>query len=287
MEQTKGWYRSGKALLEQMKKGCVSPRELSLWYLGQAGFALALGGQRVLLDPVFADMKDQSGASRRNYPAPFEAKDAAFADWIFCTHDHGDHLNLDTLLPIAKAQPTTVFVVPEPAWEKVVEAGLSADKIIGAKAGEPIIMGQLCCTPVPAAHESYETDSQGNFCCLGYHFSFADHFGPSLYHCGDTVLTRRLVDDLRALGKLDVLLAPINGADLKRREQGIIGNMNPREAADLSQMVGAELTIPYHYDMIMGNTENPLAFASAMERWYPDQPYQIPRLGERILYRRE
>ena len=45
-----------------------------------------------------------------------------------------------------------------------------------------------------------------------------------------------------------------------------MGNMNSREACWFASEIGADLTIPLHYDMIGGNEENPLIFADYMER---------------------
>ena len=62
-----------------------------------------------------------------------------------------------------------------------------------------------------------------------------------------------------------------------------MGNMNSREACWFASEIGADLTIPLHYDMIGGNEENPLVFADYMERYYPEKKYHIFRLGERYI----
>ena len=51
--------------------------------------------------------------------------------------------------------------------------------------------------------------------------------------------------------------------------------MNSREACWFASEIGADLTIPLHYDMIGGNEENPLVFADYMERYYPEKKYHI------------
>ena len=78
-------------------------------------------------------------------------------------------------------------------------------------------------------------------------------------------------------------MLPINGRDLERNEQDIVGNMNSREACWFASEIKADLTIPLHYDMIGGNEENPLVFADYMERYYPEKKYHIFRLGERYI----
>ena len=99
----------------------------------------------------------------------------------------------------------------------------------------------------------------------------------------DTVVTRELIQKLQKAQGIDAAMLPINGRDLERNEQDIVGNMNSREACWFASEINADLTIPLHYDMIGGNEENPLVFADYMERYYPEKKYHIFRLGERYI----
>ena len=47
-----------------------------------------------------------------------------------------------------------------------------------------------------------------------------------------------------------------------------MGNLTPREAADLAAANGADLVIPMHYDM-SGNTQMPGIFIDYLRRRYP------------------
>ena len=58
--------------------------------------------------------------------------------------------------------------------------------------------------------------------------------------------------------------------------------MTYQEAADLAGAVRPGLTIPTHFDMFAGNTENPQLFADYMAVKYPDLPVRICRYGDRI-----
>ena len=46
----------------------------------------------------------------------------------------------------------------------------------------------------------------------------------------------------------------------------------------------ADLTIPTHFDMIEGNTIDPLIFAGELMEQNPAARWHIPALGERVLY---
>ena len=107
----------------------------------------------------------------------------------------------------------------------------------------------------------------------------------TLFHGGDMVETERTLSDL-APYSIDVACLPINGADWKRRAEGTIGNMNARDAANVSAAIGADLLIPMHYDLFAANDENPAVLADYLHRYYRDQKYHVMAHGECFLYRK-
>ena len=101
---------------------------------------------------------------------------------------------------------------------------------------------------------------------------------------GDTYLTPHLYETLQALPRPDLLLAPINGQDFFRTQRNCIGNLEAEEAAQLAVRLGAVCTIPTHYDMVQGNTVDPLRFAAALRQLDPAACFALPALGERLLF---
>ena len=174
------------------------------------------------------------------------------------------------------------IVVPAPAVEKALSVGVPEGQVIAAHAEQPILMpdGSIC-TPIPAAHEEYELDKNGDQKSLSYILQTSN--GMKLFHAGDTVITPELTERLQKENGITVALLPINGADYKRRRRGVIGNMNSREAADLAADINTDLVIPCHYDMVFGNGENPLHFAEYMQTYYPGGKFHMMSLGERFL----
>ncbi len=284
MEQRRNWYKQGPALLSELSNTFFPEKIAALWYLGQSGFGLKIKDLLVFFDPVFADLQGVDGTTRRYYPAPFSPEEAVQAgvSFVFCSHDHLDHLQPETVAPMAKAQPKLKIVVPAPSVKKAISIGVPENQIIAAHADQPIQLLDGCiCTPIPAAHETYERDENGDYKALSYIFQTSD--GMKLFHAGDTVVTPELIERLRWEHGLDVALLPINGADYKRRLQGVIGNMNSREAADLASDIDVDLVIPCHYDMVFQNCEDPLHFAEYMQTYYPGRKFHMLSLGERFL----
>ena len=251
-----------------------------MWYIGQMGMILKWKGIVLCIDPVLGAMPGENGEDRRNYPVPFLPEELR-ADYVFCTHDHGDHMHQETLVKLARRNPQMKIVLPLPLVEKALSFGISKDQLFGLCQDQEVTLEEgIQVNPAATAHEAYQFDQEGHSLTLGYEIRLGDH---RFFHSGDTIVTRELIDKLQKSHGIDAAMIPINGRDLERSERDIVGNMNSREACLFASTIGADLTIPLHYDMIGGNEENPLIFADYMERYYPEKKYHIFRLGERYI----
>jgi len=278
------WVRSGRELLQDIDQAAVPPGFLYLWYLGQMSLVIKGAGLIVYIDPYLVHPRAQDPLGRvvspLKFPPPFAAEEVHHATVVLGTHNHSDHINIPTLKGIFAGSPEARFVVPAPHKELLVSAGIPAASVMEAVAGETLAYRELQVIPLPAAHEELEQDEEGRFVSLCYLIRLN---GVTLFHGGDTVEYPGLVTSLREYA-VDICFLPINGRDLRRREQGIIGNMNFREAADAGRAAGARLLIPGHYDLFPTNSENPAFFADYLYRTYPDQPFKIMVPGERLVY---
>jgi len=221
------------------------------WY-GQAGFRLAAGDSRVLIDPFLTDRHD------RRYPPPATAADFADVTLVLCTHEHVDHMDLPFLHELCVVSPRARIVVPAPVVEIAASAGLDRARLTGAKPGTELSDRDVTVHPVPALHGiggdqpvAYEfTADAGPARYLGYVIELG---GIRFYHAGDGLVYPELPAAVSALAP-DVLMLPINGRDHMRESAGIVGNMNETEAAWLCAQVDPSYVIPMHYDAIEGNT---------------------------------
>ncbi|AEF82269.1 MBL fold metallo-hydrolase [Leadbettera azotonutricia] len=280
------WYKQGQALLDEIRGSKPNPNSAHIWFLGQHGFALNLGGETLYFDVILNDFLDAQGKSRRCFDAPFGPQEPQKADYVFCTHDHSDHLNLETLIPLAKACPKARFIVPNPSRDKLIRAGIDESRVIGAKAGEKTSLGGIVVHPVAAVHTRFiqdeaEQDANGDCTSLGFVIE-AD--GLKIYHPGDTWVTTALVETLKALGPLDIAMLPINGTDWMRTAEDCIGNMSAIDSVKLAMAIPIDLVIPTHYNMFSNNSENPALFADYMYRLCPWKRFHISALGEKFIY---
>jgi L-ascorbate metabolism protein UlaG (beta-lactamase superfamily) len=274
------WHKRGADLLEEIDRTAVPPGFVALWFLGQASLVIKGAGPVVYIDPFFSLYPDEHGISKREYPPPFDPGMVKHADWVFCTHDHIDHLDPATLGPMAASSPRARFVVPAPLSGTLERFGIGRSRIVPARAGVRMELDGLDMTPVAAAHEEYQLDENGDHRCLGYAITMNN---ATVFHAGDAVETPELVDTLRSL-RIDIACLPINGADWKRRRSGIVGNMNARDAANIGAASGADLVVPLHWDLFARNGENPAVFVDYMTRLHPDRKFKVMVPGERLLY---
>jgi L-ascorbate metabolism protein UlaG (beta-lactamase superfamily) len=217
---------------------------------------------------------------KRRVPPLLAAGDLAHAAIICGTHDHSDHIDRPQWPAIAAAAPQARFVVPAPLLPRLAEElKLPPERFLAARAGQPLTLGEVEIHPLPAAHELLEPDpATGDYRFLGL---ILKGHGVTLYHAGDTCLYEGLHGWLRR-HRPDAMLLPINGRDAVRLRRNCIGNLTYQEAADLAGALAPRLTIPTHFEMFAGNTENPQLFADYMAVKYPHLAAQIPQHGEQI-----
>ena len=277
------WYKKGTDLLREID-GAKTDEGVSLWFLGQLGFVIKIKETVIYIDALLNDFSDGKG-NGRIYEPPFLTNDGVRADYFICTHNHGDHLNLKTLLPQSRANPQTRFIVPSSSRVVLTSAGIEEDLVIGAKEGEVIHLSEgIDLFPVAAAHPVYEHDLNGNYTCLGY---VIRGNGVCLYHAGDTMVTPQLLETLEKFKPIDIAILPINGEDWERTAQGIIGNMNVEDAVRFVRALEIDLAVPAHYDMMNNNCVNPARFTDEMYRTCPQKKHHIFALGEQFHYYKE
>jgi L-ascorbate metabolism protein UlaG (beta-lactamase superfamily) len=270
------------SVYRQFKTTALSGEAIALWSLGQEGFLVKWQETTVLFDPYLSNWVFELAGSpwERAFESPLLPGECLEVDYVVCSHHHEDHMDKLTLTEIGKSAATK-FVVPRAHLGLMKEWGFADEQLIGISHGEMLrLEGELTLEAHAAKHEEFETDEAGEHLFLSYVAAFGD---IKLLHAGDTVGFPELEDWLKPQG-IDVALLPINGRDYARRRKGIVGNMNYREAADLSAAIGAKLTVPMHYGLFAHNDENPSYFVDYMYKQYPYSRIHLFVPGERFIY---
>ena len=263
-------------LLKEIDQYINDNHHFHLWWLGQSGYLLLWKGKRVLIDPYLSDsLTEKYAATNKPHVRMSERviDPSLLKDILIVTssHNHTDHLDGGTLIPVIKNNPGIRFIIPE-ANRKFVADRIKqpGDFPIGLNAGATITFDEFTFHGIPARHNEIEKDEKGLCKFMGYVIRFG---GWTIYHSGDTLLYDGMAETLKPFA-VDVAILPINGNDPAR---GVAGNLNAKEAAALGKEVAARVVIPCHYDMFTFNTADPASFIHEAEMIL--QPHHVLPIG--------
>ncbi len=270
-------FQKNEALLNDIKN-CKNTEGVQIWWLGQSGFLISWQGKNVLFDPYLSDSltikyADTKKPHVRISELVINPADLDMIDIVTSSHNHTDHLDADTLIPLLKANPNMAFVIPEANRAFIANrVQCPLDMPYGLSDVDTLKLNGFTFTGVPAAHNDVERDKNGKLKYMGFVVQFGNY---SVYHSGDTLLYEGMVDILKPFN-LDIAFLPING---NKPERGVAGNLDCAEAAELGKQIGAKCVIPHHYDMFEFNTADVEYFVKEAEKRGIE--YKVLRIGER------
>ncbi len=219
---------------------------MKITYIGHAGFKIE--------DDVIAFFDPWLSAPT----SKMKIEDIEKCNFVFVTHDHGDH-GLDEGIEIAKKTNATfvsIFELSNIASEKGVK------NTFGMNIGGSYTLGNTKITMTQALHSST------NGSPIGFIVKFASH---TIYHPGDT----GLFGDMKLLGEIyhpDVALLPI----------GSTFTMGPKEAAIAAKLLDVRHVIPMHYNTFPVIEQDPNEFAKIVKEEAPNVNVHILNPGETL-----
>jgi L-ascorbate 6-phosphate lactonase len=222
------------------------------WY-GQASYLLSCDGYSLLIDPYFSDSVAKEGFIRL-YPSSVQ-KGSLKVNAVFSTHNHGDHLDIETLKDYIDFD---TCYAPKSCVANLKANGFSEQKLCQFDRGDKEIAGPFEACAVYAEHTE---DSIG---------IVIKHEDTKIYFTGDTLMSEKLIDAVSL--KPDIVIVCINGK---------FGNMSWQEAVVLSHHLSVKTAIPEHYDLFAINAENPKLFASG----FVNSPITCKILQRDVTYR--
>lgn len=281
-------FQKDAPFLADLAAAPLASSEFQLWWLGQSGFLLQWRGNRLLLDPYLSDSLTEKYAATDKPHVRLTARVIAPEQLegilaVTASHVHTDHLDPQTLQPLAAVNPGLRLICPESIRAVASDrSGLEGERIVGLDASDPTFastgsipastrVGPFEVTAVPAAHERLDRDRHGHLIAVGWVIRFGSWV---VYHSGDTLRYPGMEELLRG-HPIDLALLPING---RRPERRVSGNLWGREAAHLARDINARCVIPCHYDLFEFNTESPDEFIAECHRL--NQPFRVLRNGE-------
>ena len=268
------------ALAAEDYKGPPVPGLRAIWF-GHASVFLEVDGVRVMTDPVFSDYASPFAGigPKRFHPPPLALAALPKIDAVVISHDHYDHLDVQTVKHLAQAG--TRFFVPLGIGAHLERWGVPAAQFTELDWWQSADINGVKLTSTPARHYSSRGLRDGN-ATLWTSWSIA---GPShkVYFSGDTGFGDHFREIGERLGPFDLSLLKIGSYGPGQGWRDI--HMDPEEAVNAHVAVKARRMLPVHW----------ATFNLAFHAW--DEPIKravaaggkqgielvTPRLGEAVV----
>lgn len=218
---------------------------LAVTWLGHATALVEVDGFRLLTDPVWSERCSPSktlGPSRL-HPPPLDLDSLPALDAVVISHDHYDHLDMDTVQTLARTQ-RAMFVTTLGVGAHLRAWGIPAKRIVELDWNSSYTIDDLTLTCTPARHFSGRFLSRNNTLWSSWAFTGPQH---RVFFGGDTGYTTSFDDIGARYGPFDLTLLPI-GAYSKSWPDI---HMNPEEAVRAHRHLNAAapggVLVPIHW----------------------------------------
>lgn len=222
-------------------------------YLGHSAFEIVLIGldgaeKTILIDPWIENP---------NSPVKVSDYKNKKIDYVFVTHDHGDHLG--NAIEIAKATGAKIVGI----FEIALYAQEQGVKAVDGNIGGRLKIDDLFVVLTPAYHSSSRGAPTG---------VVVGGRDITIYHAGDTGLFM----EMALIGELyqpDVALLPIGGHY----------TMGVKEAVKAVQLIRPRIAVPMHYNTFPPIRADPMEFKKLVESMTPTKVVVL-KPGETLAY---
>lgn len=229
-----------------------APTATTVTWVGHSTFLVQLGGVNLLTDPNWSDRTSPvTFAGPRRLVAPgIRFGDLPPIHAVVISHDHYDHLDLETVRRLAREHHPTFFVpVGLRAW--FIAAGIH--DVIELDWWESRAFGPLTLTCTPAQHSSGRSLTLGDQNLRLWSSWAIVGGGKRLFFGGDTGYYAGLAEIGRRLGPFDVAALPIGGySDYDHHHPN---HLSPEEALQAFEDLDAALLVPMHWGTFSLNRE--------------------------------
>ena len=222
----------------------AAPGALAVSWYGHSTTLLEIDGYRVLTDPVWGRRcsPSQTVGPERMHPVPTPLESLPAIDAIVISHDHYDHLDLDTVLALARTQRAPFFL-PLGVGAHLRTWGIPEHRIVELDWGQSGSVGDLTLVCTPARHFSGRFLTRNTTLWASWVLA-----GPSrrAYFGGDTGYTKSFAGIGADHGPFDLTLMPVGAYNSAWPDI----HMNPEEAVRAHLDVtdpGKGLLVPIHW----------------------------------------
>ncbi len=273
---------SGPIPLAEKPRVDSQPSEAAASWYGHSSALIEIDGYRVLADPVWSQRcsPSRSVGPQRMHEVPVTLEALPAVDAVVISHDHYDHLDIDTIVALARTQRAPL-VVPLGIGAHLRKWGIPESRIVELDWYESHRIGELTLICTPARHFSGRLFARNSTLWASWVIAGPTH---SAFFGGDTGYTKSFAGIGAEYGPFDLTLLPIGAyhpafADI---------HMNPEDAVrahlDLAE-ADRSLMVPIHWATFR---LAPHPWAEPAERLFAAAKAErvrisVPIPGERVL----
>ncbi|HUL96310.1 MAG TPA: MBL fold metallo-hydrolase [Usitatibacter sp.] len=227
----------------------------TLTWIGHAAFLIQLAGRNILVDPQFSGRASPLpfAGPKRVVPLPIEIDELPPIDVVLVSHNHYDHLDLESVQRLARREGGgPLFVVPLGLKAWFAEQGI--DRVEELDWWQSRNENGMRITLVPVQHWSKRTLWDTNQTLWGGWV--IEGGGLKVIHTGDLGYSKDARDIGERLGPFDLALIPI-GAYAPRWFMKAM-HVDPAEAVQVRADLKARHAIGMHWGTFERLTDEPL-----------------------------
>ncbi|KGN32247.1 Zn-dependent hydrolase [Knoellia sinensis KCTC 19936] len=218
------------------------PEGTRVTWLGHSTVLVQIDGAVVLLDPVWSDRcsPSQQVGPRRLHPVPVALRDLPPVDAVVISHDHYDHLDMDSIKDLARLRHETRFVVPLGIGAHLEKWGVPADRIDELDWHEDTKVAGVRLVATPAQHFSGRGLSRDGTLWASW---VLEGETSKVFYSGDTGYFVGFAQIGERYGPFDLALVQVGAYDTGWPTI----HMTPEHGVEAAMDVGAAAMVPVHW----------------------------------------
>ncbi len=226
----------------------------TITWIGHATFLIQMDGVNILTDPHFSERASPvSWAGPKRYTSPgLSLEDLPVIDFVIISHNHYDHLDLESIQKIQtkQGQNPPMFYVPLGLKSWFKDIGIGNVKELDWWGQDTL--KNISLHSVPIQHYSNRTPwNRNETLWTGWVMESGQ---GTIFFVGDTGYSKDFKDIGKRFGPIDLSLLPIGAYEPRRFMESI--HVNPEEAVKIHQDVQSKHSIGMHWGTFSLTTED-------------------------------
>lgn len=238
--------------------------DVQVTWMGHSILLIQMHGKNIVVDPMLGERSSPvsftGGTVRFSHP-PFTIKDLPHIDVVLISHDHFDHLDMDSIKEIA--EKTDHFFVPLGIEKDLEKWGIKKKRIQNFAWWEETELDGLTIACTPARHYSIRNGLDMNE-TLWCSWVLKDEY-HQIFESGDTGYGKQFEEIHDRYGDFDFAMVDCAQYDMTWP----MVHMFPEEAVQAVRTLNSSVVMPIHWG----------AFSLANHGW-DDPPERIVKAGE-------